>query len=75
MVIFPELFNGPETTVLTEGPQIEARDDERLGNANTPTADGLATLPRGYTGLARKVPVLGPPLPGDLGVASSCLNS
>src|SRR6266581_2843907 len=38
MVIFPELFNGPETTVLTEGPQIEARGDERLGNADTPTA-------------------------------------
>lgn len=29
---------------------------------NRPTADGLAGLPRDYTG-----PVLGPPLPGDLG--------
>ena len=30
-------------------------------------ADGLAALPRDYTGLARDVPPLGPPLPGDLG--------
>lgn len=32
-----------------------------------PTADGLATLPRDYSGLPRDVPQLGPPLPGDLG--------
>lgn len=32
-----------------------------------PTADGLATLPRDYSGLPRNVPQLGPPLPGDLG--------
>lgn len=31
------------------------------------TADGLAGLPRDYAGLARPVPQLGPPLPGDLG--------
>ena len=31
------------------------------------TADGLAGLPRDYAGLAREVPKLGPPLPGDLG--------
>jgi len=30
-------------------------------------ADGLAALPRDYTGLPRDVPPLGPPLPGDLG--------
>ena len=30
-------------------------------------ADGLAGLPRDYTGIARDVPRLGPPLPGDLG--------
>lgn len=32
-----------------------------------PTADGLATLPRDYSGLPKNVPKLGPPLPGDLG--------
>ncbi len=31
------------------------------------TADGLANLPRDYAGIPRNVPVLGPPLPGDLG--------
>ena len=31
------------------------------------TADGLANLPRDYTGLPGKVPALGPPPPGDLG--------
>jgi type IV secretion system protein VirB10 len=30
-------------------------------------ADGLSTLPRDYAGVARDVPALGPPLPGDLG--------
>ena len=34
---------------------------------NKTTADGLANLPRDYTGLPRNVPPLGPPLPGDLG--------
>lgn len=32
-----------------------------------PTADGLAALPRDYSGLPKNVPKLGPPLPGDLG--------
>ena len=31
------------------------------------TADGLAGLPRDYSGLPKEVPRLGPPLPGDLG--------
>jgi type IV secretion system protein VirB10 len=30
-------------------------------------ADGLAGLPRDYTGMPRQAPPLGPPLPGDLG--------
>ncbi len=39
------------------------RDGEELySTKNRQTADGLAGLPRDYTG-----PVLGPPLPGDLG--------
>ena len=36
-----------------------------LGGASAP--EGLASLPRDYTGLPRQVPKLGPPLPGDLG--------
>ena len=46
---------------------LQTRDDGRTGEelystTNRPTADGLAGLPRDYTG-----PRLGPPLPGDLG--------
>lgn len=37
-------------------------DEELYSTTNRQTADGLAGLPRDYTG-----PVLGPPLPGDLG--------
>jgi type IV secretory pathway VirB10-like protein len=48
---------------------------ELYNTENKPTPDGLATLPRDYTGLARNslpptgsgIPQLGPPLPGDLG--------
>lgn len=36
--------------------------EELYSTSNRQTADGLASLPRDYTG-----PVLGPPLPGDLG--------
>ena len=34
---------------------------------NRPSAEGLAGLPKDYTGLPRQAPPLGPPLPGDLG--------
>jgi type IV secretion system protein VirB10 len=34
---------------------------------NKTTPDGLATLPRDYSAVSPTVPVLGPPLPGDLG--------
>ncbi|MEJ1978630.1 MAG: TrbI/VirB10 family protein [Acetobacteraceae bacterium] len=34
---------------------------------NRPTADGLAALPKDYSGIPRQPPPLGPPLPGDLG--------
>lgn len=37
--------------------------DELYSVENRPTADGIASLPRDYSG----VPQLGPPLPGDLG--------
>lgn len=36
--------------------------EELYSTSNRPTADGLASLPRDYTG-----PILGPALPGDLG--------
>jgi type IV secretory pathway VirB10-like protein len=41
---------------------------QELYNTQTrPAADGLANLPKDYTGLPRPAPPLGPPLPGDLG--------
>lgn len=40
---------------------------ELYSTVNTPTADGLADLPAGYGDLKPLPPVLGPPLPGDLG--------
>ncbi|VFU10142.1 TrbI/VirB10 family protein [Methylocella tundrae] len=40
---------------------------ELLSTQNRPSADGLAGLPKDYTGLPRQAPPLGPPLPGDLG--------
>ena len=40
---------------------------ELLTTQNRPSAEGLAGLPKDYTGLPRQAPPLGPPLPGDLG--------
>jgi type IV secretion system protein VirB10 len=49
-------------------PNRETTGGSELYNTNNRTTpDGLANLPRDYSGLARAVPQLGPPLPGDLG--------
>ena len=40
---------------------------ELFNTDNKTTPDGLASLPKDYTGLPPSVPQLGPPLPGDLG--------
>lgn len=43
-------------------------NEELYSTDNRTTADGLAGLPRDYSGVPRpNVPQLGPPLPGDLG--------
>ncbi|MER9002635.1 TrbI/VirB10 family protein [Mesorhizobium sp. M0862] len=45
-----------------------AGSEELYSTDNRATADGLAGLPRDYSGVPRpNVPQLGPPLPGDLG--------
>lgn len=41
--------------------------DELYSTDRRTVADGLAGLPKDYTGIPRDVPKLGPPLPGDLG--------
>ena len=48
-------------------PQHKTGGSELYNTDNRTTPDGLANLPRDYTGLPRGVPQLGPPLPGDLG--------
>jgi type IV secretion system protein TrbI len=52
---------------LYQGQGKSAGTTELYNTANKPTPDGLATLPHDYAGLPSNVPVLGPPLPGDLG--------
>jgi type IV secretion system protein VirB10 len=40
---------------------------ELYNTENKSTAEGLSALPRDYTSIPANIPVLGPPLPGDLG--------
>lgn len=48
-------------------PQHQTTGTELFNTNNRNTPDGLANLPRDYSGLPKPVPQLGPPLPGDLG--------
>jgi len=48
-------------------PRHQTAGSELYNTDNRSTPDGLANLPRDYTGLPRNAPQLGPPLPGDLG--------
>jgi type IV secretion system protein TrbI len=48
-------------------PQQRAASSELYNTDNRSTPDGLASLPKDYTGLPKSAPQLGPPLPGDLG--------
>jgi type IV secretory pathway VirB10-like protein len=48
-------------------PQHQTTSSELYNTNNRNTPDGLANLPRDYTGLPKPAPQLGPPLPGDLG--------
>lgn len=48
-------------------PQPRTASSELYNIDNRNTADGLASLPKDYTGLPKSAPQLGPPLPGDLG--------
>jgi type IV secretion system protein TrbI len=60
---------------LYQGRGKQAGSGELYNTENKPTPDGLAGLPRDYTGVPQNglpptgsgVPRLGPPLPGDLG--------
>ncbi|MEO8714560.1 MAG: hypothetical protein ABI369_06075 [Acetobacteraceae bacterium] len=48
-------------------PNRQTGGSELYNTDNRSTPDGLANLPRDYTGLRKMVPQLGPALPGDLG--------
>ena len=48
-------------------PQHQTSGSELYNTNNRNTPDGLAALPKDYTGLPKSTPQLGPPLPGDLG--------
>jgi type IV secretory pathway VirB10-like protein len=48
-------------------PQHQTTGAELYNTNNRNTPDGLANLPRDYTGRPKQAPHLGPPLPGDLG--------
>jgi type IV secretion system protein VirB10 len=48
-------------------PEHQTGGSELYNTSNRTTPDGLANLPRDYTGLPHNAPQLGPPLPGDLG--------
>jgi type IV secretion system protein TrbI len=57
------------TMMALQGPALRIKGQaEDLYNADhKPTAEGLNSLPKDYSGIRPKAPVLGPPLPGDLG--------
>jgi type IV secretion system protein TrbI len=52
---------------LDTGKRSQPSGQELFNTDNKTTPDGLAALPKDYTGLPPSVPQLGPPLPGDLG--------
>ncbi|WP_192357295.1 TrbI/VirB10 family protein [Mesorhizobium mediterraneum] len=57
------------TMMALQGPAWRIKDqaEELYNTERKPTAEGLETLPKDYSGIKPKAPVLGPPLPGDLG--------
>ncbi|MBZ9763364.1 TrbI/VirB10 family protein [Mesorhizobium sp. CA8] len=57
------------TMIALRGPawRINGQREDRYNTERKPTAEGLEALPKDYSGVRPKAPVLGPPLPGDLG--------
>ncbi|MFB9984298.1 TrbI/VirB10 family protein [Mesorhizobium kowhaii] len=57
------------TMMALQGPAWRIKDqaEELYNTERKPTAEGLETLPKDYSGIKPKPPALGPPLPGDLG--------
>lgn len=57
------------TMIALQGPawRIKHQAEDRYNTERKPPAEGLEALPKDYTGIMPKAPVLGLPLPGDLG--------
>lgn len=57
------------TMVALQGPALRIKEqaEELYHTDRKPTAEGLEALPADYSRIKPDVPVLGPPLPGDLG--------
>ncbi|RJT30936.1 TrbI/VirB10 family protein [Mesorhizobium waimense] len=57
------------TMMALQGPalRLKQRAEELYNTDRKPTAEGLQALPKDYSGMKPPAPVLGPPLPGDLG--------
>ncbi|MDX8480865.1 MULTISPECIES: TrbI/VirB10 family protein [Mesorhizobium] len=57
------------TMLALQGPawRIKGQAEDRYNTERKPTAEGLENLPKDYSAIKPKVPMLGPPLPGDLG--------
>ncbi|PZV35906.1 TrbI/VirB10 family protein [Mesorhizobium kowhaii] len=57
------------TMIALQGPALRIKEqaEELYNTGRKPTAEGLETLPKDYSGIKPKALVLGPPLPGDLG--------
>ncbi|MER9147195.1 TrbI/VirB10 family protein [Mesorhizobium opportunistum] len=57
------------TMMALQGPALRLKQqaEELYSTDRNPTAEGLEALPKDYSGIKPKAPVLGPPLPGDLG--------
>ncbi|MER9539815.1 TrbI/VirB10 family protein [Mesorhizobium sp. M0586] len=57
------------TMMALQGPALRLKQqaEELYSTDRNPTAEGLEALPKDYSGIKPQAPVLGPPLPGDLG--------
>ncbi|WP_353642499.1 TrbI/VirB10 family protein [Mesorhizobium sp. WSM2239] len=57
------------TMIALQGPALRIKEqaEELYDTERKPTAEGLEALPGDYSKIKREAPLLGPPLPGDLG--------
>ncbi|MBV9565099.1 MAG: TrbI/VirB10 family protein [Bradyrhizobium sp.] len=58
---------GTTIWALQGGGARKPKSDELYGTDHHDVADGVGALPRDYASVPKDVPVLGPPMPGDLG--------